>query len=116
MEDIGYQASVKVSGAQKRADKPVNIPMDKQAGAALTEAQSLKNRLMVSLLFTIPLFYLSMGEMLRWPLPAFLSGMENAMVYAFTLFLLTLPVLYTGKAYFRNGFKTSCICRPPWIR
>jgi len=46
-----------------------------------------------------------MGEMLGWPIPGFLSGMENAMVYAFTLFLLTLPVMFAGRAYFRNGFK-----------
>lgn len=46
-----------------------------------------------------------MGEMLGWPLPAFLSGMENAMMYAFTLFLLTLPVIFINRRYFITGFK-----------
>ena len=96
VEDIGYGASPKAA-AKKQAAKP--------ADGAQAEARSMRNRLITSFIFTIPLFYISMGEMLNWPLPNFLSGMENAMVYAFTLFLLTLPVMYAGRAYFRNGFK-----------
>ena len=97
VEDIGYDASPKIAAAKKQAGKPMD--------AAQLESHSMQNRLIVSLIFTIPLFYISMGEMLGWPLPGFLSGMENAMVYAFTLFLLTLPVMFAGRAYFRNGFK-----------
>ncbi|KAI4453324.1 atp7 isoform b [Holotrichia oblita] len=97
VEDIGYSASPKIAAAKKQADKPMD--------AAQAEAYSMRNRLIVSLIFTIPLFYISMGEMLGWPIPGFLSGMKNAMVYAFTLFLLTLPVMFAGRAYFRNGFK-----------
>ena len=97
VEDIGYGASPKIANAKKQDGKPVD--------AAQSEAHSMRNRLIVSLIFTIPLFYISMGEMLGWPLPGFLSGMENAMVYAFTLFLLTLPVMFAGRSYFRNGFK-----------
>jgi len=97
VEDIGYGASPKIAAAKKQNGKPVDT--------AQSEAHSMRNRLIVSLIFTIPLFYISMGEMLGWPLPGFLSGMENAMVYAFTLFLLTLPVMFAGRSYFRNGFK-----------
>lgn len=97
VEDTGYGAIQKIAAAKKQADKPVDV--------AQLEASSMKNRLIVSLIFTIPLFYISMGEMLGWPIPGFLSGMENAMVYAFTLFLLTLPTMFAGRAYFRNGLK-----------
>lgn len=97
VEDTGYGATQKIAAAKKQADKPVDV--------AQLEASSMKNRLIVSLIFTIPLFYISMGEMLGWPIPGFLSGMENAMVYAFTLFLLTLPTMFAGRAYFRNGLK-----------
>lgn len=97
VEDTGYGATQKIAAAKKQVDKPVDV--------AQLEASSMKNRLVVSLIFTIPLFYISMGEMLGWPIPGFLSGMENAMVYAFTLFLLTLPTMFAGRAYFRNGLK-----------
>ena len=53
----------------------------------------MKRRLILSALFTIPLFYISMGHMMNWPMPGFLLGMENALVFAFTQFLLLLPVL-----------------------
>lgn len=96
-EDLGYGASARLPAAEKRAGRP--------ADASLSEAASMRARLVVSLAFTIPLFYLSMGEMLGWPLPGFLSGMENAMAYAFTLFLLTLPVVLAGRKYFQIGFK-----------
>ena len=53
----------------------------------------MKQRLIVSLVFTIPLFYISMGHMAGWPLPSWLLGARNHMIFAFTQFLLVLPVL-----------------------
>ena len=65
-----------------------------------------KFRLIVSAIFTVPLFYLSMGDMLKLPLPPFFTGHENALVYAFTLFLLCLPVILVNRKYFITGFKS----------
>ncbi len=99
VEDIGYGAFPRTEAAKKTraAEKPVD--------AARLETQAMQNRLIASLLLTVPLFYISMGEMLGWPLPAFLSGMENAMVYAFTLFLLTVPVMFINRKFFQVGYK-----------
>ena len=36
----------------------------------------------------------------------FLHGNENAIIYAFTQFLLLLPILIANQKYFKNGFKT----------
>ena len=36
----------------------------------------------------------------------FLHGNENAITYAFTQFLLLLPILIANQKYFKNGFKT----------
>ena len=36
----------------------------------------------------------------------FLHGNENAITYAFTQFLLLLPILIANHKYFKNGFKT----------
>lgn len=65
-----------------------------------------KKRLIVSFLFMIPLMFVSMGHMAGLELPAFLTGHENAVSFAFTQFLLCLPVLYVNRAYFTRGFKS----------
>lgn len=65
----------------------------------------MKQRLIVSLVFTIPLFYISMGHMAGWPLPPWLLGARNHMIFAFTQFLLVLPVLIAGGHYFKNGLR-----------
>lgn len=98
VDDIGYGAAPHRQAAKKEA-------AGKPADAAALEMKNMKTRLIVSLIFTVPLFYLSMGEMFGWPLPGFLTGMENAMVFAFTQFLLVLPVLIAGNRYYRFGLK-----------
>ena len=65
----------------------------------------LKKRFQTSLIFMIPLFYVSMGHMMGLPLPSILLGHENALIFAFTQFLLCLPVLIINKKYYINGFK-----------
>ena len=47
-----------------------------------------------------------MGHMMGWPLPACFLGMENAMTFAFTQFLLLLPIVYINRQYYIVGFKT----------
>lgn len=47
-----------------------------------------------------------MGHMMGWPLPGFLLGMENAISFAFTQFLLLIPVVFINFKYYRMGFKT----------
>lgn len=103
--DIGYGASVHGgSGLSAAAGKGKNAGSPAADSAAL-QMQLMKKRLILSLIFTIPLFYISMGHMAGWPLPGFLLGMENIMIFAFTQFLLLLPVLIAGGHYFKNGFK-----------
>ena len=70
------------------------------------ELSSMKRRLILSFLFLIPLFYISMGHMMGAPLPAFLVGHENAISFAFTQLLLTLPILYINDKYYKNGFRS----------
>lgn len=101
VENIGYGASLHAGGSAGKGQEKTNSGTD----AAASQMQLMKKRLIVSLIFTIPLFYISMGHMAGWPLPGFLLGMENAMIFAFTQFLLLLPVLAAGGHYFKNGFK-----------
>ena len=96
--DAGYGASV--HGQQKTAAKNDAVP------AAEKAAQEMKYRLIWSFVFLVPLFYISMGHMLGWPLPMIFHGLDNAMIFALTQFLLTLPIVYLNRKYFIVGFKT----------
>ena len=72
---------------------------------AEAEQKSMLHRLIASLVFTVPLFYISMGDMFGWPLPGVLTGMENMMVYGLTLFVLLVPVIFINFKLFRVGFR-----------
>ena len=85
VENTGYGAIPKAALHRKAEAKAA-------ASTVQAEYKSMKRRLFLSALFTIPLFYISMGHMMNWPMPGFLLGMENAMTFAFTQFLLLLPV------------------------
>ena len=69
-------------------------------------ADAMKGRLAVSLAFLVPLFYIGMGHMLGWPLPAVLGDHDHAMTLALTELLLLLPILYANRSYFTGGFKS----------
>ncbi|MEG1895260.1 MAG: heavy metal translocating P-type ATPase, partial [Oscillospiraceae bacterium] len=56
--------------------------------------------------FLIPLMYISMGHMWGLPLPSFLMGHQNAIAFAFSQFLLCLPIVYINMGYFTKGFYT----------
>lgn len=70
------------------------------------EEKHKKHSLILSFVFLIPLFYISMGHMLGAPLPSFLVGHENMMVYALTQMILTFAIMYINRGYFQRGFKT----------
>lgn len=67
--------------------------------------KKLKQRLILSIIFLIPLLYISMGHMLLLPVPLFLSGKENSLLFAFTQFLLTIPVVVINGHFFVSGIK-----------
>ena len=98
VEKAGYGASPQRPARSAAAPSPVD--------EAKKEYQVMKRRVIWSFVFTVPLFYISMGHMMGWPLPGFFLGTANAMIYALTLFLLALPVAIINNKYFRTGFKT----------
>lgn len=66
----------------------------------------MKKRMWVSFLFLIPLMYLAMHHMIPYPMPSIFHGTENALIFAFTQLLLTLPIMYVNRKYYEVGFKT----------
>lgn len=99
----GYGASVAGSAKSGTGDASTSSGA---ADAALEEVKQMKRRLIISIIFTLPIFYISMGHMMGWPLPDFLLGDENAVVFVFTQFILMLPVVFVNFKFYRIGFKT----------
>ncbi len=98
VEDAGYGASPENGRSEKKREESAKEAADKAAA-------SVKRRLVVSFSFLIPLFYLSMGHMMGWPLPGIFLGHENALTFAFTQFLLCLPIVAVNHKYFTGGYK-----------
>ena len=69
-------------------------------------ASVMRTRLIVSIVFLIPLFYIGMGHMLGWPLPSVFTDHTHSMTLALTELVLLIPIVYVNDAYFINGFKS----------
>ena len=102
VKEGGYGASLKTDGAQDQ--RTASAPGSGQEPGRKRSAgeTSMTGRLAVSFVFSIPLVYIAMGHMLAWPLPAFLHGKNNAFIFAFTQFLLVLPVLAANRVYLKG--------------
>ena len=107
VEKAGYGAAprVEATAAAGAPSGPATASAARE-NAAAKEAAHVRMRLIVSFVFTIPLFYLSMGHMFGWPIPGIFLGHENMLTFAFTQFLLLLPVVFVNFKFFRVGFKT----------
>lgn len=103
----GYGASPKQeqTGQTVKTAAVRENPMEKQI-------QNMKFRLIVSFVFLIPLMYVSMGHMVGLPLPEILSGVENAVSFAFTQLLLCLPIIYVNRTYYIKGYQTLAHLAP----
>ncbi len=106
VKEAGYGASIIEDQEQKA--KTEN-KMDKQKEVI----KGMKTRLVSSILFLIPLMYIAMYQMIEHHLgieaPNFIknifSGTENALIFAFTQFLLVLPIVYINRNYYIVGFR-----------
>ena len=94
VEKAGYGAKLKnVNKTAKQSDDSKD-----------TEASKIRNRLIASILFLIPLMYLSMGHMMwSFPLPSFLA--DNHLSLAILQMLLSAIILVINQRFFISGFK-----------
>ena len=107
--DAGYGASPADTGSSASSGAPQKSASD----LAKEEMKSMKQRLIGSIIFLIPVMYISMYHMFNeWfglPIPNFMHyifhGPQNAITFAFTQFLLILPILYLNRKYYINGFR-----------
>ena len=111
VDRAGYSASpistgtdaVQSGSAQARSGAAHMESPTKKLEAA---ASAMRTRLIVSIVFLIPLFYIGMGHMLGWPLPGVFTDHAHSMTLALTELVLLIPIVYVNDAYFINGFKS----------
>lgn len=101
--DAGTGAAGSNSNAQARSGAAHMESPTKKLEAA---ASAMRARLIVSIVFLIPLFYIGMGHMLGWPLPGVFTDHTHSMTLALTELVLLIPIVYVNDAYFINGFKS----------
>lgn len=99
IKNVGYEAKRKKNISKNK--KNIN-PKDKLEKYAI----ELKSRLLVSIPLMILLMYIAMGEMMNLPYPNILKGYQGAGLFSLIQIILTIPIIYTNKSYFINGFKT----------
>ena len=111
VDRAGYSASPVSTGT----DAAQSGSTQARSGAAHMEsptkkleaaASAMRTRLIVSIVFLIPLFYIGMGHMLGWPLPGIFTDHIHSMTLALTELVLLIPIVYVNDAYFINGFKS----------
>lgn len=102
VEDAGYRvgSEANVAGAAPSAAGPHRVDRFEE------EQKEMKRRVLVSVVFLLPLLYLAMGHMFDFPLPGVFHGMKNAAVFALTQFLLVLPIAFINRSYFRQGSRS----------
>ncbi|MBM6775470.1 heavy metal translocating P-type ATPase [Olsenella profusa] len=98
-------------GAHRRASASGSgraaAPATERPGAAAERAVTEKlHQLVISAVFSVPLFYVAMGPMFGWPQPAPLTGEAGMMAAGLTQLLLCAPILFVNRHYFITGFKT----------
>lgn len=111
VDRAGYSASpistgtdaVQSGSAQARSGAAHMESPTKKLEAA---ASAMRTRLIVSIVFLVPLFYIGMGHMLGWPLPGVFTDHTHSMTLALTELVLLIPIVYVNDAYFINGFKS----------
>ncbi len=69
-----------------------------------TKDNILGKRLLISLVFFVPLMYLSMGHMVGLPI-FILDNVENTFYFILAQTILAIPIIIIFKEYFIRGFK-----------
>ncbi|MBQ8998711.1 MAG: copper-translocating P-type ATPase [Clostridium sp.] len=71
----------------------------------LDEKGKLLWRLILSLIFAVPLLTITMGHMIGMPLPKIIDPMMNPLNFAIIQLVLTIPVMIIGYKFYYIGYK-----------
>jgi Cu+-exporting ATPase len=78
----------------------------------LREKKGRKRRLVYSILFSIPLIYIGMSDMLHLPLFQLFAGEKGTFAFAFTQFLLAIAVILVNHETITSGMRTLSKRKP----
>ena len=95
--EAGYQAE------EKGKDRPSDV--NEEAAIKAQELRKKKQELLILLVTTLPLLYISMGSMIGLPLPSFLDHMAHPLVFVLSQLVLTLPAVWIGRGFYQRGFR-----------
>ena len=116
---ITYEPSVTDISDIKTADskagyKALDIEDGKkeEVNKAEIESKNLWKRFIISIIFTVPLLYISMGHMMGLHLPSIIDPMVNPLNFGIIQLVLVIPVMYTGRRFYVNGFKALKLMAP----
>ena len=97
VDGVGY-------GARPRG-KSVEEELEEKNEKKEAHLREMKRNLTVSAIFTVPLLFIAMADMVGIPMPAFLSPMQSPVSYALIQLALSLPIVWLGRRFFVDGFK-----------
>jgi Cu+-exporting ATPase len=103
--------NIKLSEIQARIEK-AGYKTSKETKEVKTEvdekALKLKrewHNFLIAIIFTIPVFYIAMGEMMGLPIPRFISSHHFPVRFSLLQLFLTIPVIFAGRRFYRIGLK-----------
>ena len=97
VDGVGY-------GARPRG-KSVEEELEEKNEKKEAHLREMKRNLTISAIFTVPLLFIAMADMVGIPMPAFLSPMQSPVSYALIQLALSLPIIWLGRRFFVDGFK-----------
>ena len=103
IEKSGYGAARRAPTGEKGRGA---APAERPGTAAEKAIREKRDQLVISAVFSVPLFYVAMGPMFGWPQPPALAGEANLVALGITQLLLCAPILFVNRHYFITGFKT----------
>lgn len=101
VEEAGYKARLEIDNS-----------VDDQAEKKQQEIDGIWKRFIYSAIFTVPVLYIAMAEMVGLPTLESLSPMGNPKLFSTVQFILVLPVLYFGRKFFSVGIRAILRRKP----
>lgn len=103
IEKLGFSATVMESHSDDFLSDTASRWNEREQ-AQLEELAGRKRDLIPAFAFALPLLVLSMGEMMGMPLPRFVDPAVNPSHFAILQLLLCLPVIWSGRRFYLQGF------------
>ena len=110
VDKAGYGATPRAvqaaAGGTANGKSTAQLAHEAATKNAVANEKHMRMRLILSIVFCVPLFYLAMGHMMGWPLPSVFLGHEHMMVTALAELVLVAPIIFIDFKFFSNGFKS----------